>query len=208
MVGQTGTRTERTGRRRLAVGLGAAAAVVLLAALASSCRTNGGDLMGNGVFALEGTAAQAVDASGAIATGLDRFMAIFSDFTPAAVRGAAADAYADDAYFNDGFAELNGATSIAAYFERTAGSTATIDVDIEDQVVSGSEVYLRWVMTFTTSGRRGKTVVAPGMTHLRIDRDGRIVYHRDYWDASGALAEFVPLMSSILRSVRSRLEAE
>lgn len=164
--------------------------------------------MGNGANNLERTAAQAVDTSGTIDTGLDRFMAIFADFTPAAVRGAAAEAYADDAYFNDGFAELDGVSAIAAYFERTAHSTAAIDVEIEDRVVAGSEVYLRWVMTFTTSGRRGKTIVAPGMTHLRFDGDGRILYHRDYWDASGALAEFVPFMSSILGAVRNRLEAD
>lgn len=164
--------------------------------------------MGNGAAALERTAARAVDASGAIDTGLDRFMAVFSDFTPDAVRGAAAEAYADDAYFNDGFAELEGSRAVAAYFERTAAATASIDVNIEDRVVAGGEVYLRWVMTFTTSGRRGKTIVAPGMTHLRFDGDGRILYHRDYWDASGALAEFVPLMSPILRAVRNRLEAE
>ncbi len=61
-------------------------------------------------------------------------------------------------------------------------------------------------MRFTTAGSRSRTIVAPGITHLRFDGDGRIVYHRDYWDGSGALAEFVPLVGSILRSVRSRLE--
>jgi len=164
--------------------------------------------MGNGATALRRTADLAVDETGAIETGLDRFMAVFEDFKPAAVRKAAAEAYAEDAYFNDGFAELEGSQAVAAYFERTAAATAAIDVEIEDRVAAGNEVYLRWVMTFTTSGRRARTIVAPGMTHLRFDGDGRILYHRDYWDASGALAEFVPFMSSILRSVRSRLESE
>ena len=164
--------------------------------------------MGNGVTALNRTADRAAAEPAAVDAGLGRFMAIFADFTPDSVREAATEAYADDAYFNDGFAELEGSQAVAAYFERTAAATAAIDVEIEDRVAAGNEVYLRWVMTFTTSGRRARTIVAPGMTHLRFDGDGRILYHRDYWDASGALAEFVPFMSSILRSVRSRLESE
>lgn len=164
--------------------------------------------MGDGAAALERTRSGAVADGAAIEAGIDRFLVVFADFNPAAVAAAARQAYADEAYFNDGFAELEGAETIAAYFERTARSTATIEVEIEDRVVAGSEVYLRWVMRFTTTGRRARTIVAPGMTHLRFDGDGRILYHRDYWDASGALAEFVPLMSPILRSVRSRLEAE
>ena len=68
----------------------------------------------------------------------------------------------------------------------------------------GGEVYVRWVMTFTTE-RRSTTIVAPGISHLRFDADGRILYHRDYWDASGALAELVPLVGPVLRAVRARL---
>ena len=146
--------------------------------------------------------------AGSVDAGIQRFLNIFAEFRPASVAAAAREAYAADAYFNDGFAELDGAEAIAAYFERTAEATANIEVEIEDRAVSGGEIYLRWVMRFSTRGARARTIVAPGMTHLRLDADGRIVYHRDYWDASGALAEFVPLMGSILRSVRSRLEAE
>jgi limonene-1,2-epoxide hydrolase len=164
--------------------------------------------MGQGGDALERTAATAVADPSAIETGIDRFMAVFADFSPEAVRQAAREAYAENAYFNDGFAELEGSEAIAAYFERTAEATATIEVEIEDRVAAGNEAYLRWVMAFTTTGRRSRTIVAPGMTHLRFDADGQVIYHRDYWDSSGALAEFVPLMGSILRSVRSRLESE
>ena len=40
---------------------------------------------------------------------------------------------------------------------------------------------------------------------LRFAVDGRIVYHRDYWDASGALASMVPIVGSVLEAVRRRL---
>jgi hypothetical protein len=43
------------------------------------------------------------------------------------------------------------------------------------------------------------------MSQLRFDSAGKVIYHRDHWDASGALATFVPLVPKILSSIRSRL---
>jgi limonene-1,2-epoxide hydrolase len=185
--------------------------VIVLGTLLASCSSSGtADLVGGGQAALERTGevslASAQQPTEDIEADIDRFLGLFSDFDRASVERAAREAYAVDAYFNDGFVEIEGHEAIVAYLARTADATAEIEVDIEDRVIANGEVYLRWVMRFTTVGSRSRTIVAPGITHLRFDGDGRIVYHRDYWDGSGALAEFVPLVGSILRSVRSRLE--
>lgn len=170
------------------------------------------DFVGGGVAALQrtqGDADRAAATTGeAIDARIDGFLALFASFDPETVDEAARDAYAEDAYFNDGFAEIEGRDEIAAYLARTAEATAELEVELEDRVVAGGEVYLRWVMRFTTDGRRSRTIVTPGITHLRFDEQGRIVYHRDYWDASGALAEFVPLVGPVIRSVKKRLESE
>lgn len=186
--------------------------VMVLGTLLASCSSSGThDLVGDGKAALERTRRPADEAAHRAPhdtqADIDRFLGLFSDFDGASIEAAARAAYADDAYFNDGFAEIEGGEAIAAYLARTAEATAEIEVDIEDRFVANGEVYLRWVMRFTTAGSRSRTLIAPGITHLRFDADGRIVYHRDYWDASGALAEFVPLVGSILRSVRARIES-
>lgn len=201
----------RTGRRMLLVL--AIVGLIVLGALLASCKSTGTrDLVDDGEAALERTRVLAAESTQRSPQSTERdingFLSLFSDFDAASIEAAASVAYADDAYFNDGFAEVEGGKAIAAYLARTADATAEIEVDIEDRVVADGEVYLRWIMRFTTAGSRSRTIVAPGMTHLRIDADGRIVFHRDYWDASGALAEFVPLVGSILRKARARLEAE
>jgi hypothetical protein len=185
----------------IAVG-GAAVALVVLGMVA--CRSGGTtDFVSRGRDALEATAGAKVES--VPDRQLERFLGLFADFRPEAVRDAALAAYADDAYFNDGFVELEGAAAIADYLARSAGHTAAIDVDVEHLVQADGEVYIRWVMRFDTAGSRSRTIVAPGISHLRFDADGRIVYHHDYWDASGALAAFVPLVPSILDAVRKRL---
>ena len=136
--------------------------------------------------------------------GVDRFIALFSSFEASSLDAGAASVYAEDAYFNDGFVEVRGLDEITTYLVRSAEAAGEVAIEVQDVAYSGAEIYIRWDMRFTN--RKGSTEVkAPGVSHLRLDRDGKVVFHRDYWDASGALAEFVPLMPSILRSVRSRL---
>jgi hypothetical protein len=59
-------------------------------------------------------------------------------------------------------------------------------------------------MRFVLHGSDRRTT-APGISHLRVGRDGRILFHMDYWDASGALAERIPLVGGVMRKVKSRL---
>jgi len=177
-------------------------ALVVLGMVA--CRSGGTtDLVGGGRDALAATAAATASSPGDEA--LDSFLGLFDDFRPDAVRRAALEVYAADVYFNDGFVELEGAEAVADYLARSAGHTAAIEVEVEQLVRADGEVYVRWVMRFETAGSRSKTIVAPGISHLRFDGGGRVVYHRDYWDASAALAAFVPLVPSILEAVRKRL---
>jgi hypothetical protein len=189
----------------LAVGVPLAAGVVAVGCASAPS----GDLVGEGAAAAgrtgdEARAALAGDRA-ALEAGLERFLGLFREFTPEAVAAAAREAYAADAYFNDGFAELEGAEAIASYFARSAGHTAAIDIEVEDVVWGTSDVYVRWTMRFTTAGSRPRSITAPGMSQLRFDSAGKVIYHRDHWDASGALATFVPLVPKILSSIRSRL---
>lgn len=139
---------------------------------------------------------------------IHRFLSLFEYFDAETVGAAVGTTYSPDAYFNDGFVEVEGSAAISSYLAETAEAASGLEVDVEDQVLANGEVYLRWVMRFTTSGRRSRTIIAPGVTHLRFNDDGLIVYHRDYWDATGALAELVPFVGSVMRSVRTRLQPE
>ncbi len=168
-----------------------------------------GDLVGGGAEAAgrtddESRRAIAGDRA-ALEAGLERFLGLFREFTPEAVAAAAREAYSADAYFNDGFAELQGAAAIAEYFGRAAAHTEMIDIEVEDIVWGTADVYVRWTMRFTTAGSRPRSIVAPGISQLRFDEAGRVLYHRDHWDASAALATFVPLVSRVLGAIRARL---
>ena len=185
--------------------------VVMLAALVTmvSCASSPKlDPLAEASRALSDTESEALRADGGptetARAAVDRFVTLFQDFEPSTIGARSREVYAADAYFNDGFVEVRGIDEIAAYLVRSAEAAGEVAIEVHDVAYSGAEIYVRWDMRF--SNRSGsKWVEAPGVSHLRLDLDGKVVFHRDYWDSSGALAEFVPLMSSILRSVRARL---
>lgn len=187
------------------LGTGLVSVAALL--LTSACSTRRVDLVSKGRAALDETESESKEAISAhpenVDKGLERFGKLFDDFRPEAVADGARWLYSADVYFNDGFAELKGSDAVARYLGRSAEQTAAIEVEIEEITRTDNGVYVRWTMTFTTKG--GTTVIAPGISHLRFNPDGRITYHRDYWDAGTALAEFVPLAGAVLRAVRARL---
>jgi hypothetical protein len=55
--------------------------------------------------------------------------------------------------------------------------------------------------------RYGKGQCIRGASHLRFADDGRIAYHRDYWDAAEELYMKLPLLGGLMRWLRKRLSA-
>jgi len=49
--------------------------------------------------------------------------------------------------------------------------------------------------------------VVRGSSHLKLAADGRIAWHRDYWDAAEELYEKLPVLGSLMRWLRQRLAA-
>ena len=53
---------------------------------------------------------------------------------------------------------------------------------------------------------RGKPVVVEGMSHLDFAEDGRVIYQRDFWDASDLVVQ-LPVIGKFMRYIKTRLAA-
>jgi steroid delta-isomerase len=49
--------------------------------------------------------------------------------------------------------------------------------------------------------------VIRGASHLRFDADGKVAWHRDYWDAAEELYARLPGIGWLMRALRRRLAA-
>jgi hypothetical protein len=155
--------------------------------------------------ALARTAARAVELPAEAEPGqLQRLSGFFGAMTPQAVGSGAAALYAPDAYLNDTLVVLEGAPAIVEYFRSTAGKVSSLRVDLLSMAHAGPDYFVRWQMTVVSPRiRDGTPLSSYGMTHFRFDSDGRVLLHRDFWDAGTGLYEHLPVVGPIVRRVRA-----
>ena len=112
--------------------------------------------------------------------------------------------YTEQAFFKDPFNEVNGLAGVQRVF---AHMFATLDAPrfrVLDTLVEGQQCFLTWDFMFRMKGQSIERRIH-GSSHLRFAHDGRVAYHRDYWDAAEELYETLPLLGSLLRWIKRRL---
>lgn len=124
------------------------------------------------------------------------------------------NAYAESLYFNDTFHTLSDRDAIAAYLVSTGAKLKNYSLVINDVVAhhneqrneQRNEVYVRWTMRFAFSvfGQQRSTR-SVGITHLRIDDQGKIILHQDFWDGVEGFYRELPVLGNLLNQVQSRM---
>ena len=114
--------------------------------------------------------------------------------------------YTDDAHFKDPFNEVRGAAAIERIFAHMFRALERPRFVVHERIVQGRQCVLTWDFVFARHGASGEITVR-GASHLRFASDGRIAWHRDYWDAAEELYEKLPLLGMLMRWLRRRVNA-
>lgn len=137
--------------------------------------------------------------------GLARVISFFETLDRAAV-ARIGEVYCDDAFFKDPFNEVTGIAPIRRIFEHMFVQVDEPRFVILDAVEQGAIAFLTWEFRFRM--KRFDTATTQsirGATHLNFAADGRVRFHRDYWDAAEELYEKLPLAGSLIRWLKRRV---
>ena len=134
---------------------------------------------------------------------LARIVEYFESLTPESV-ARLGELYSENAYFKDPFNEVNGRDGIRRVFDHMFRQVEAPRFRVTDRVADAAGAMLVWEFSFRS---RGRETLVRGATHLRFDERGKIVYHRDYWDAAEELYAKLPLLGALMRWLRRRLAA-
>ena len=116
--------------------------------------------------------------------------------------------YSADAYFKDPFNEVRGVAAIQGILAHMFRQVDAPRFVITERLVDSHGSMLSWEFRFQSRGwGRGQTQCIRGVSHLKYAADGKIDYHRDYWDAAEELYMKLPLLGAVLRCLRKRLSA-
>ena len=131
-------------------------------------------------------------------------VAFFQTLTPAAVEQLGR-LYTDDAYFKDPFNEVRGLAEVQRIFRHMYVALDGPHFVVIDRVVEGAQCFLTWEFRFRFKRFDTTTLQAVrGGSHLKLAPDGRIRYHRDYWDVAEELYEKLPMVGGLMRWLKKR----
>lgn len=138
---------------------------------------------------------------------LQRFTEFFSSFAPDRISRLLPQTYAEDIWFNDTLKTLRGRDALAHYLAEAAAAVEECRVQVLDIARMPTGDYaIRWKMMIRFKKlRRGVDTWTVGMSHLRFDAAGMVVYQQDYWNAADGLYEHVPVLGTLIRAIKRRL---
>lgn len=134
---------------------------------------------------------------------LERLIAFFHELTPESI-GRFPEFYSADAYFKDPFNEVRGIDAIQHIFRHMFQQVEAPHFVITERVADANGVMLGWTFCFRARlGWRNQTQFIRGVSHLKFTMDGKVNYHRDYWDAAEELYMKLPVAGGMMRYLKN-----
>lgn len=116
------------------------------------------------------------------------------------------EVYTEEVVFNDPLHHIEGREALARYFATMYENVERCQFTYHMQQQQGNQAFVTWSMEFVHPRlARGKPVRVEGCSALTFADDGRVVQHRDYFDAGAMLYEHLPLMGQVIRWLKHRL---
>jgi steroid delta-isomerase len=138
---------------------------------------------------------------------LDALIEFFHGLSPQSV-ARFPEFYSADAYFKDPFNEVRGVAAVQRIFTHMFDQVGEPRFVVTGRVVDDGGAMLIWEFHFRVRlFGRGETQVMRGVSHLKFAADGKVDYHRDYWDTGEELYMKLPALGTLMRGLRRALAA-
>jgi hypothetical protein len=136
-----------------------------------------------------------------------RAVAYFETLTPESVKHIG-EFYDPQARFTDPFNDVIGVPAIQKIFAHMFVTLKQPRFVVTQQVCDGTQCFLTWEFRFYFPRYKvGQEQVILGASHLMLDDKGMIMVHRDYWDAAQELYEKLPVVGSLIRWLKARVNS-
>ena len=113
--------------------------------------------------------------------------------------------YPEDCHFKGPFNQGHGLAQTRRLSAHLFASLREPRFQVRGTVVQGSDCFLSWDLLFRFKRYSDAGQRVHGASHLKLAADGRIAYHRDYWDTAEELYEKLPLLGSLMRWLKRRV---
>ena len=131
---------------------------------------------------------------------------LFSDYTEANLVANIEQVYAKEVYFRDAFKQLNSAAEIREYMVAGLEPLEGCEFVFNNIARVGGDFYLDWTMRLdfkkTPTGTWEESI---GMTRMRFNSEGKVIFHQDYWDPTDIVYTRIPIAKQLIGYVKKKL---
>ena len=110
--------------------------------------------------------------------------------------------YDENVFFKDPFNEFKGRDKLMKVFTHMFENLENPHFVILDTIENSGSAFLTWDFFLRIKGREYKI---HGSSHLKFNKENRIVYHRDYWDVGEEILLNVPFIRVMYSYFRKKL---
>jgi hypothetical protein len=132
------------------------------------------------------------------------FVSLYTTYTEANIKRYVRDLYAHNAYYRDSFTEMQGVENIEAYLIQGTHIMQDLTFDLQDVAVNDGNYYFRWITRFSQKRKKDEVTHLPGVSHVRFNKEGKIIFHQDFWDA-GVIYEQLPIVGFFIRWLKKSM---
>jgi hypothetical protein len=118
---------------------------------------------------------------------LATFRSFYEEYSADAIRNGIRKLYADNARFGDPFHIVEGIDEIEHYFLVMAEPVEYCTFSVDSIQRSGTDYFARWTMELESKAARGERIRTIGISHIRFNADGKIIFQQDSWDSCAIL---------------------
>ena len=136
---------------------------------------------------------------------LQRVEDLFTDYSLQNLAANTNQVYAKQVYFRDAFKQLDTAAAVREYLLEGLAPLDGAEFIFNRIARSGGEFYIDWTMRLdfkkTSPGTWEESI---GMTRMRFNSEGKVIFHQDYWDPTDIVYKRIPIAKQLIRYVKSK----
>ncbi len=137
---------------------------------------------------------------------LDRMIGFFENYTYQNLEENTERVYAETVYFRDAFRQLNTARAIRDYLLAGLEPLDRAEFVFNNVVRSNGDFYFDWTMRLDFKKTPPDTwEESIGMTRMRFDSEGKVIFHQDYWDPTDIVYRRIPIAKQLIAYVKSKM---
>jgi len=111
--------------------------------------------------------------------------------------------YADSIHFRDSIQEINGEKDFKEMVERLTRRSNELRMVIKNAVRQDDIIYMEWEMTINF--KKTKRSVIYGSSRITLDKEGKVIEQRDYYDLWGDIFDNIPMFNKVYRNLMKRI---